>query len=126
MIAVTGIGVICPAGVGREALLRSFRDTRTGIAGSTSLGLPYAGITSLGEVRDFVAKDHIPAMKARRMSRFSQFGLASAIEAMRDTGFDISDRNRYQVAIAVGTGVASTGSTDQFYEGLLREGPEGF
>jgi len=125
MKAITGIGVICPAGVGRENLIRSFHDTRTGIAESISLGLPYAGITTLGEVKNFVAKDHIPVMKARRMSRFSQFSLASAIEAMKDAGFGITDSNRYQVAIAVGTGLASTGSTDMFYEGLLREGPEG-
>jgi len=125
MIAITGIGVICAAGVGRENLTRSFLDTRTGITESASFGLPYAGIKNVGEVRDFVPKDHIPVMKARRMSRFSQFGLASAIEAMKDAGFTVSDSNRYQVAIAVGTGIASTGSTDQFYEGLLREGPEG-
>jgi len=125
MIAITGIGVICAAGVGRENLMRSFEETQTGIAVSASLGLPYAGITNVGEVRDFVAKDHIPVMKARRMSRFSQFGLGSAIEAMKDSGFTVNDDNRLRVAIAVGTGLASTGSTDQFYEGLLREGPEG-
>lgn len=125
MIAITGIGVICPAGINSENLTRSFMDTKTGIAESTNFGLPYAGITTLGEVKNFAAKDHIPVMKARRMSRFSQFGLASAVEAIKDAGFRISDSNRYQIAIAVGTGLASTGSTDSFYEGLLREGPEG-
>ncbi|MBI5073915.1 MAG: hypothetical protein HZB62_01905 [Nitrospirae bacterium] len=124
MIAITGIGVICPAGINRENLIRSFLDTQTGIAESSGFGLPYAGLTTVGEVRDFVAKDHIPVMKARRMSRFSQFGLASAIEAIKDANFDINDANRYRVAIAVGTGLASTESTDKFYEGLLREGPE--
>jgi len=125
MMAITGIGVICPAGVGRENLIRSFLETRTGIAESTNFGLPYAGITTMGEVTAFTAKDYLPVMKARRMSRFSQFSLASAIEAMKDAGFSISDNNRYRVAIAVGTGLASTDSTDKFYEGLLREGPEG-
>ncbi|MBI5846751.1 MAG: hypothetical protein HZB31_02145 [Nitrospirae bacterium] len=125
MIAITGIGIICPAGIGRENLIRSFMDTTTGVAESTNLGLPYAGITTVGEVQDFRAKDYIPVMKARRMSRFSQFGLASAIEAMNDAGVGIRDHNCYDVAIAFGTGLASTGSTDKFYEGLLREGPEG-
>ncbi len=125
MIAITGIGIISPAGIGREHLISSFLETRTGNAESAGFGLPYAGITTVAEVKDFVAKDHIPVMKARRMSRFSQFGLASAIEAMKDAGFDINDSNRCQVAIAVGTGLASTESTDKFYEGLLREGPEG-
>jgi 3-oxoacyl-[acyl-carrier-protein] synthase II len=59
------------------------------------------------------------------MSRFSQFSLVSAIEAMKDAGLDINENNRYRVAVAVGTGLASTDSTDKFYEGLLRDGPEG-
>jgi 3-oxoacyl-[acyl-carrier-protein] synthase II len=75
-------------------------------------------------VRNFSAKEYIPAMKARRMSRFSRLGLASAIKAVKASGIGINDGNRYRVAIAVGTGFASTDSTDLFYEGLLREGPE--
>lgn len=124
MIAITGIGVLCPAGIGRENLIQSFLNTRTGIAESTNSGLSYAGITALGKVKNFVPKDHIPVMKARRMSRFSQLGLASAVEAMQDAGFEINDSNRFRVSIALGTGFASTDSTDKFYEGLLREGPE--
>lgn len=63
-------------------------------------------------------------MKVRRMSRFSLFSLASAIEAVRDAGLEISDYNRFSTGIAVGTGLASTDSTDRFYEGLLKEGPD--
>jgi len=98
---------------------------RTGIAGSDSLNLPVKGIKRTGEVKDFSPKQFIPAMKARRMSRFSQLALASAVEAMRDSGYEMNDENRYRTAVIVGTGLASTDSTDRFYEGLLREGPEG-
>ena len=125
MIAVTGIGIISPAGVGKEAVLRAYSESRSGISEPTGSGLPCNGIRSAGMVRNFSAKDFIPAMKARRMSRFSQLCLTSAIEAAKDSGITISDENRYRIAIAAGTGLASTDSTDLFYEGLLREGPEG-
>lgn len=102
----------------------------------SSLRRPFAGALQsgrvqalppgvFGEAADFVAKDHIPVMKARRMSRFSQLTLASAIEAIGDAGLSVSDDNSFETAVAVGTGLASTDSTDRFYEGLLREGPEG-
>lgn len=125
MIAVTGIGIISPAGVGKEALLRAFSESRSGITEPAGSGFPCNGIHSAGMVRNFIAKDYIPAMKARRMSRFSQLCLASAIEAAKDSGIEVSDENRYRIAIAAGTGLASTDSTDLFYGGLLREGPEG-
>jgi 3-oxoacyl-[acyl-carrier-protein] synthase II len=124
MIAITGIGILSPAGIGKEGLLQSFAASRSGISEPAGFGLPCNGITRLAMVRNFSAKDYIPAIKARRMSRFSQLGLASAIEAVGDAGIEVNDSNCYRIAIAVGTGLASTGSTDRFYEGLLREGPE--
>lgn len=123
MIAITGIGILSPAGIGKEGLLQSFAASRSGISEPAGFGLPFNGITRLAMVRNFSAKDYIPAIKARRMSRFSQLGLASAIEAVRDAGIEVNDSNCYRTAIAVGTGLASTDSTDRFYEGLLREGP---
>ncbi len=124
MIAITGIGILSPAGIGKEGLLQSFAATCSGISEPAGFGLPYGGITRLAMVRNFFANDAIPAIKARRMSRFSQLGLASAIEAVKDAGIEVNDNNRYRIAIAAGTGLASTDSTDRFYEGLLREGPE--
>ena len=124
MIAITGIGLLSPAGIGKEGLLQSFATTRSGISEPTEFALPHRGITRLAVVRNFSARDAIPAIKARRMSRFSLLGLASAIEAVKDAGFEVNDGNRYRTAIAVGTGLASTNSTDLFYEALLTEGPD--
>ena len=124
MIAITGIGILSPAGIGKEGLLQSFAASRSGISEPAGFVLPCNGITRLAMVRNFSAKDYIPAIKARRMSRFSQLGLASAIQAVKDAGIEVNESNRYRIAIAVGTGLASTDSTDRFYEGLLREGPE--
>lgn len=125
MIAVTGIGVVSPLGTGKENLFRSLSHGVSGISSSENPDLTASGITRFGEVKGFIAKEHIPVMKARRMSRFSQFSLASAIEAVRDSGITISDSSCFNVAVAVGTGLSSTDSSDRFYEGLLREGPEG-
>lgn len=124
MIAVTGIGVVSPLGTGRENFRKAISNSASGISVTTDPGFIKTGMRHFGEVRGFMAKEHIPAMKARRMSRFSQFSLASAAEAVRDSGIAISDSNCYKVAVAVGTGLSSTASSDSFYEGLLREGPD--
>lgn len=123
MIAVSGIGVVSPVGIGRDQVKQSLHQAGSGLSAPERFrSFP---VRVFGEVRGFVAKNHMPAMKARRMSRFSQFSLASAIEAVRDAGLVVTDENSFDVGIVVGTGLASTDSTDQFYEGLLREGPEG-
>ncbi|GAB4482992.1 MAG: beta-ketoacyl-ACP synthase II [Thermodesulfovibrionales bacterium] len=125
MIAITGIGAIMPNGTGRAAFLASLGSAGGWISGGEDFGGSLPEPRSLGRVRNFQPKDYIPAMKARRMSRFSQLALCSAIEAVQDAGLRIADENRLRCGVAVGTGIASTSSTDSFYEGLLREGPEG-
>ncbi|MEW6108227.1 MAG: beta-ketoacyl-[acyl-carrier-protein] synthase family protein [Nitrospirota bacterium] len=125
MIAITGIGAVSPTGTGKEKILRSLSESVSGISVSGKFGLHAYNADSFGEVKDFMPKDYIPPIKARRMSRFSQFALASAIEALRDSGLEINDENRFNTGIAVGTGLASTDSTDKFYEGLLKEGADG-
>ncbi len=125
MIAITGIGIISPVGIGKTEVLKSLSLSVSGVSVSEISGLSGSGITRLGEVKDFFPKRYIPPIKARRMSRFSQFGLASAIEALTDSGLQLNEDNLFTGGIAVGTGLASTDSTDRFYEGLLREGPEG-
>lgn len=124
MIAVTGIGIVSPIGTGKEQVLASLAGAVSGISRDNEFKVQGSGISSFGCVKGFVPKDHIPPMKARRMSKFSLFSLASAIEAVRDAGLEISDRNRFSTGIAVGTGLASTDSTDRFYEGLLKGGPD--
>jgi len=69
MIAVTGVGVVSPAGTGREKTVHALRQARPGFSQPGRLGdLP---VRVFGEAGDFSARDHIPVMKARRMSRFS-------------------------------------------------------
>jgi len=125
VIAVTGIGVVSPLGTGRKDFSLALSRAVSGISVSDNPALKESGIARFGEVKGFIAKEHIPAMQARRMSRFSQFALASAIEAAGDSGILVTGENCFNVAVAVGTGLSSTDSTDRFYEGLLREGPEG-
>ncbi len=107
MIAITGIGIISALGPGREAL-------REGLL---------KGKSNAGGVRDFDPKEFIPGQKTRRMSRFSRLSLCSAVEAVKDAGLAINESNSLRTAVIVGTGLASTESTDAFYGGLLEGGP---
>lgn len=125
MIVITGIGMISPSGIGTEQVLASLSQSLPGISDAHAAGFEVHGVRTAGAVRNFTVKDFIPAMAARRMSRFSRLAVASAVSAVRDSGLVFSDANQSKTGVAVGTGLASTSSTDTFYQGLLREGPDG-
>ncbi len=117
MIAITGIGIISSLGMGRESLVSGFFEKRSGLLKSDKY--------FLGKCRDFSVKNYLPALKSRKMSKFSQLALCSAIEAVEDSGISVNDDNSFRIGIFVGTGLSSTESTDSFYEGLLKDGPLG-
>ncbi len=120
MIAITGIGIVSAHGVGKDLFIKGItRGQALERMSLSALGRDFL----VGRVKGFVPKKYIPAMKVRRMSRFSQLGLVSAIEAWQDS--EIGDRyNPESVGVIVGTGLGSVSSTDAFYLGLLQRGPE--
>jgi 3-oxoacyl-[acyl-carrier-protein] synthase II len=117
MIAITGIGVISSLGMGKESLVSGFLEKRSGLSKS--------GERFFGECKDFSVKKYLPSLKARKMSRFSQLSLCSAIEAVEDSGISINNYNKFRIGIFVGTGLSSTESTNSFYDGLMKDGPLG-
>ncbi|MCX5906664.1 MAG: beta-ketoacyl-[acyl-carrier-protein] synthase family protein, partial [Deltaproteobacteria bacterium] len=75
--------------------------------------------------RDFNPKDFMPPLKYRRMSRVSRLAVAASIEALKDAGLRISPERAPAVGVMIGTGYGSTSQTDEFFVGMLKEGPGG-
>ncbi len=124
-IVVTGIGIISACGVGRESFWKSCLSGKTGIAPIQSFDtLAYS--SHLGaEIRDFKPRDFMPPLKYRRMSRVSRLAVAASIEALKDAAFSISSQAASAMGVVIGTGYGSTAQTDEFFVGMLKEGPEG-
>jgi len=122
MIAVTGMGIVSPYGVGTDAYAGGF-SVHHAINPCTGPELSGFGLEGAGVVEGFVPKKHIPPMKARRMSRFSQLALVASQEALRGSGLEMAGESAVRTGVVVGTGLGSVYSTDSFFEGLVRRGP---
>jgi 3-oxoacyl-[acyl-carrier-protein] synthase II len=61
------------------------------------------------EVKDFDPATWMDFKQARRMSRFSQFAVASAAQALEQSGLEITDANRDDIAVVVNTGGGGIG-----------------
>jgi len=124
-IVVTGIGIISACGVGKESFWKSCLSGKTGIAPIQSFDTS-AYASHLGaEIRNFNPRDFMPSLKYRRMSRVSRLAVAASIEALKDAAFPISLPAASSTGVVIGTGYGSTAQTDEFFVGMLKEGPEG-
>lgn len=118
MIGITGIGIVSPYGIGKEAFIAGAL-ARPGI-NEFNTGHE---IKRGGFIKDFYPKHIIPPMKLRKMSRYSQLALVSAIEAWKDSSIQGYYKTS-NIGVIVATGLGSVSSTDLFYEGLLEKGPD--
>jgi 3-oxoacyl-[acyl-carrier-protein] synthase II len=84
-IVITGMGLVCPIGVGAEAVWTSIEDRRSGVRVVPELAAAEHPIPIAGEVVDFDAKEFVKPRKALKvMARETQLGFAAAEMAWAD------------------------------------------
>ena len=103
-VVVTGIGAITPLGIGIDAMWSGLVEGRSGVRTIQNFDNEALDVKIAGEVPDFVAKEFMDFKAARRMDRFSQFGVAATREAIADAGLEITDENRDRIGIMMNTG----------------------
>ncbi len=85
---ITGIGVVAPNGIGKDAFWEALCEGKSGISRITSFdpsGLP---TQIAGEVTDFDPADFIPNDKWKTMSRQTRLAMGAAALALKDAGLD--------------------------------------
>jgi 3-oxoacyl-[acyl-carrier-protein] synthase II len=104
-VVVTGLGVVSPVGIGVKTAWDNLIAGKSGIAQITKFDASAFASTIAGEVKGFNAEDFIPAKDARRMDTFIQYGLAAAIEAVKDSGIVATDENAERIGVSIGSGI---------------------
>src|SRR5688572_17800298 len=87
-VAVTGVGLLTPLGVGTEATWSALLAGRSGIGRITRFDTAAYGVHIAGEVKGFTATDWMDRQLARRMDLFVQYALAASKMAIADAGLE--------------------------------------
>ncbi|MFN8111020.1 MAG: beta-ketoacyl-ACP synthase II [Thermoleophilia bacterium] len=104
-VVVTGVGMACPIGVGREATWEAARAGRSGAGPITRFDASQHGAQIACEVTGFDPLDFIDRRAARRMDRACHLAVAAARMAMDDAGLVVGDRgDRIGAMISTGNG----------------------
>jgi 3-oxoacyl-[acyl-carrier-protein] synthase II len=111
--AITGLGVVSPAGVGKEALFEALQHGRPAPITVDEKDGPGA------RVGDFGAKKEIPATSLRRMPRLTQMAIVAAKQALAGAAFDPT-----RIGVVLGTGLGTLDETIGFMQGYIDGGPE--
>ena len=58
-----------------------------------------------GEVKDFDVAQYLTAKEARRMDIFIQYGMAAGIQAIKDSGLEVTEANAERIGVNIGSGI---------------------
>ncbi|MGZ8258512.1 MAG: beta-ketoacyl-ACP synthase II [Methylotenera sp.] len=104
-VVVTGLGVVSPVGTGVKTAWDNIVAGKSGITQITKFDASAFSTTIAGEVKDFNVEDFLTAKDARRMDTFIQYGLAAAIEAVKDSGIVATEENAERIGVSIGSGI---------------------
>lgn len=118
--AVTGIGLVTPAGVGAEETWRRVCSGRPTAAEDPGLaGLP-VGISC--RVPGFDPRTHVGGTRPWQYDRFTQFALAAAREAVRDAGLEPREWDGARVAVVLGSAAGGVATYEEQCRRLVTSG----
>ncbi|MDP6735855.1 MAG: beta-ketoacyl synthase N-terminal-like domain-containing protein, partial [Nitrospinaceae bacterium] len=90
-VAVTGMGVISPLGIGIDENWAALCNGKSGIAPITKFDTNSFPIEIAGEVRDFDPQQYIGHKEVKKMDIFIHYAVAASQLALKDSGFEISE-----------------------------------
>ncbi len=120
---VTGLGAVTPIGNDAEAYWSNLVAGVSGVARITAFDPAEHEVQIAAEVKGFDPRDWMDFKQARRMSRFAQFAVAAARQAIDGSGLEIGDHNRDDVAVVVNTGGGGIGEVAIGEDTLTTKGP---
>lgn len=122
-VVITGLGVLSPVGIGIDENWRNITAGRGGIARITHFDPSGFPSQIAGEVNDFEATRYVTEKEARRMDRFIQLGMAAAIEAIKDSGIEVTDANAERIGVYIGAGIGGLTTIEETTKLYARKGP---
>ena len=126
-VVVTGLGLVSPVGNSVEEGWQNILAGRSGIADITKFDASAFACRFAGEVKGFQVEDWFSAKDARHMDTFIHYGLAAAIQAIRDAGLTTNDKltqeEAERIGCLVGSGIGGLPLIEDTKAELEKRGP---
>lgn len=128
-VMITGIGMLCASGNGKDEVWANIKAGKPAITNITKFDASRCTCQVAGEVKDFeqyaIAGGLVDKKAARHMALFSQYAVAAAVEAWRDAGYtDENKPDMDRVGTLIGNGIGGLDVTGESYRVLFDRGPD--
>ena len=122
-VVVTGMGVVSPYGVGLDLFWDKLTKGESGIKSISITDVSQHSVRIGGEVTDFDPALYMDKKEAKRMDRYTQLGVAAALEAFKDADFDMSKEDPTRIGVYVGSAAGGIDTIEKNHRAIMEKGP---
>jgi len=122
-VVVTGLGIVCPIGNTVAEAWSSVLAGKSGISRITHFDATALSSQIAGEVKNFDVAAYLSPKEVRRMDRFIHLGLAAGIQAVKDSGIQVTEANATRIGVNIGSGIGGLPMIEDTHNDVLEGGP---
>jgi 3-oxoacyl-[acyl-carrier-protein] synthase II len=104
-VAVTGLGIVSPVGIGVPVAWDAVLSARSGVGPITRFDASAFPTRIAAEVKGFDVGTYLSAKEARRYDTFIHYGLVATMEAVKDAGLETWEGDKEKVGVCIGSGI---------------------
>ncbi|MYM62177.1 beta-ketoacyl-ACP synthase II [Pseudomaricurvus sp. HS19] len=122
-VVVTGLGMVTPLGNDVASTWEGILAGRSGAAPIETFDASAYTTTFSAAVKNFSPEPYLAAKDARKMDLFIQYGMVAGIQAIEDSGIEITEENAPRIGAAIGAGIGGIASIEEGKHVIDTKGP---
>ena len=122
-VVVTGLGAVTSIGLSVEEFWKSCLKGESGVRRITRFDTTDFSVKIAAEARNFDPSKYLSPKEIRRTDRFTQLALATATEAIQDSGLDMEKENPSRVGVLIGSGIGGMEVWEREHRRLIEGSP---
>ncbi len=125
-VALTGVGLVSPLGIGTRENWEALKAGRSGVGPITRFDASQYPVRIAGEVKGFDPSLYVSKKDIKKMDTFIHYAMGATHHAMEDSGLKVTPENAERVAVVIGSGIGGLPLIESQHRRVWEGGPDRF
>jgi len=123
-VVITGLGMVCPVGNTITEAWGNILNCNSGIATLENIDTVAQTVTFGGSVKNFDVSEYLSPKETKKMDIFIHYGMAAGIQAIEDSGIEVTESNAERIGVAIGAGIGGLTTIEKTADVFREKGPK--